>query len=108
VFNNVIPPLHGACPERDVILRYAQNNNERRVQGQNDNWMLLITLYEFLAVKSGTGSLGFCSVGSLTKEHGRFSLRSLIVFKTASLLSNWIAKAGSTPLGQASEQAPAK
>mgnify|MGYP007084709707 CR=1 FL=1 len=30
-------PLHGACPERDEILRYAQNDNKRRVQGQGDS-----------------------------------------------------------------------
>ena len=29
--------LHGACPERGEILRSAQNDSKRRVQGQNDN-----------------------------------------------------------------------
>ena len=32
-----ILPLHGACPEQNEILRYAQNDKKRRIQGQNDS-----------------------------------------------------------------------
>ncbi len=31
-----ILPLHGVYPEQNEILRYAQNDKKRRVQGQND------------------------------------------------------------------------
>jgi hypothetical protein len=59
-------------------------------------------------VNSGTATLGFFSVCGGATDGGTGFLRNRKLSEMMALFNNCMASAGSTPLGQASEQAPAR